>query len=191
MVRFRNRSLLPLLDGVLLTALGLGGLVALLTLIATIGDKELADLVIGLPTEQVGDQLPDRVSLEHAEGVATVADLSLWYRLVWWLVGPAAGLLVVAGASILRAVVATARGGDPFVRDNVRRLRWIGVLAVGFYVLTLVRSLVAILIQRHLGLDDIFASADITPLVWAAVIFALAEIWQRGVDLRDEQQLTV
>lgn len=191
MVRFRDTSLLPLLDGVLLTAVGLGGLVALLTLIAALGSKELADLVVGLPRDQVGELLPDRVSLDHAEGLATVSEVGLGYRLAWWAVGPAAGLLVVAGATILREIVATARAGDPFVRDNVRRVRWIGALAVGFYVLTLARSVVGIVIQRHLGLDDIFASADIIPLVWAAVLLALAEIWQRGVDLRDEQQLTV
>ncbi len=191
MVRLRDRSLLPMLDMVLLTALALGGLVALLALIAAVTSADLADLAIGLPTEEVGELLPPRVSLEQAEGLATATPIGLGYRLLWWLVGPAAGLLVVAGASVLRQIVATARAGDPFVRSNVRRLRLIGALTVGYYLLTVARAGVAVVIQRHLGLDDIFASPDIAPLVWAAVLFALAEIWQRGVDLRDEQQLTV
>jgi len=53
------------------------------------------------------------VALDQTQGLATV-DAGLGYRLAW-SVGPASGLLVTAGAEVLRGIVASARVGDLFV----------------------------------------------------------------------------
>jgi hypothetical protein len=193
MKRLTKRSLFPMLDYVLLLAIGLAGLVALLTLIDTVTSETITDLTIGLPTDEVGAALPAQpgeVQLDDAQGVVT-AHTGLGYRLAWWLVGPATSLLVVAGATILRDVVATAQAGDPFVVGNVRRLRVLASLTAAYFAVTAARPLLAQVIGNDLDIDIVTAPLSYAPLASALALFALAEIWQRGVTLRDEQQLTV
>jgi hypothetical protein len=190
MKRLTKRSLFPMLDYVLLLAIGLAGLVALLTLIDVVTSETVIDLTIGLPADDVRTELPLDVRLFDAEGLV-VADTSLGYRVAWWLAGPATSLLVVAGASILRGVVATARAGDPFVAGNVRRLRVLATLTAAYFAVTAARPLLAQLLDDDLGVDVVTPPLSYAPLVSALALFALAEIWQRGVTIRDEQQLTV
>jgi hypothetical protein len=190
MERLTKRSLLTALDYVLLLAIGLAGLVALLSLIDTVTSKTLTDLTIGLPADDVRASLPAGVELDEPQGLVT-ADTGLGYRLAWWLAGPATSLLVLAGASILRDVVATARAGDPFVVGNVRRIRALAILTAAYFVFTAARSLVAWAIENDLDVDVVTAPLSYAPVASALALFALAEIWQRGVTLRDEQQLTV
>lgn len=190
MKRLTKKSLLPALDVLLLLAIGLAGLVALLSLIDAVTSKTLADLTIGLPAGDVRASLPAAVELGEVEGLVT-ARTGLGYRLAWWLAGPATSLLVVAGASILREVLATAQAGDPFVMVNVRRIRILAVLTAGYFGLTATRPLVARAIQNDLDVDVVTTPLSYAPIVSAVALLALAEVWQRGVTLRDEQQLTV
>jgi hypothetical protein len=190
MPRLTDKNLLPALEGVLLLVMGLAGLVALLTLLDATLASTLTDFPAGLPADQVGAGLPRGVAVDEAMAVVT-AHTGLGYRLAWWVVGPAASLLVMWGAQVLRDIVQTARDGDPFVAGNVRRLRILAGLALGYLGLAVARPLVAIVIRRHLDLDRTTIEISWVPLVAALVLFALAQIWQRGVDLRDEQQLTV
>lgn len=186
----RNRSLLPALDVLLLLVMVLAGLVAGLALLATITDGTVSELTVGLPDNIVASALPDGVEVEEARAVVE-AKTAAGYRIAWWIVGPGASLLVVWGASVLRDIVTTAREGDPFVAANVRRLRHVAFIALGYWALTLLRVPVALLIQNHLEFDHATASASGISLAFAIVLVALAEIWQRGVDLREDQDLTV
>lgn len=191
MVRSRNSSLLPVLDGVLLLTMLVMGIVALVTLLDAVTSSTVGELSVALPTDQPGATLPAGVVVDYAEGVVT-AETGLGERLAWWAVGPASTLVVLAGAYILRELVAAARAGDPFVTANVRRLRVLAALTIGYFLLTVVRSFVGVAIALDgLGLDGVTSTLSIAPVLSALVLFALAEIWQRGVDLRDEQQLTV
>jgi hypothetical protein len=167
MVRLKTRSVLPVLEGLLQLTMLVAGLAALLTLIGAVA----------------GD------ALEEFPGHD--ANAGLGWRLAWWLVGPAASIFVVAGATVLSNIIPTAKAGDPFVVANVRRLRLLGVLTLGYFVVTVARSFVAVAIQDHLGVEQVGTAIEFAPIVFAVVLFALAEIWQRGVDMRDEQQLTV
>jgi Protein of unknown function (DUF2975) len=115
----------------------------------------------------------------------------LGYRLGWWLVGPASSFIVLAGAEVLRGIVATARAGAPFVGANVRRIRVLAALTLGYFVLTVARSLVAVIIQDDLGLERSSPDISFAPIVSAVVLLALAQIWQYGVKLREEQELTI
>lgn len=133
--------------------------------------------------------------LDEAERLVT-AETGVGYRLAWWAVGPASTLVVLAGAYILHELVATARAGDSFVTANVRRIRVLAALTIGYFLLTVARSFVGVAIAIDglglgLGLDNAAATISLAPILSALVLFALAEIWQRGVDMRDEQQLTV
>lgn len=190
MNKLTKRPLLPTLDYLLLLAIGLGGLVALLTLIVAVTSGTLTDLTISLSTDEVRASLPSAVELDGAQALVA-GDTGLGYRLAWWFVGPATSLLVVAGASVLREVVATAQAGDPFIQGNVRRIRILAVLTAVYFGFTAARPLAARLIEGELDVDVVTAPLSYASLMPALALFALAEIWQRGVTLRDEQKLTV
>jgi hypothetical protein len=160
------------------------------TLIDAVTSKSLTDFTIGLSPDDLRASLPPGVTLGDAEGLVD-ARTGLGYRLAWWLVGPASGLLVIAGAEVLRGMVSTTRSGDPFVAANVRRIRALAGLALGYFALTAIRPLAAAAILDDLGLDEPARSLSFVPLASAVVLFALAQVWQHGVALRDEQQLTV
>jgi hypothetical protein len=193
MTRLTTRTLFPALDYVLLLAIGLAGLVALLTLVDTVTSDSLTDLTVTLPADGadgLGAALPGGVQLDEARGLVA-ADTGLGYRLAWWLAGPATSLLVVAGATVLRDVLSTARAGDPFVLGNVRRIRALAILTAAYFAITAARPLVAEAIGNDLDVDIVTAPLSYAPLASALALLALAEIWQRGVTLRDDQQLTV
>jgi hypothetical protein len=74
------------------------------------------------------------------QGLATVPS-GLGYRLGWWAVGPVSSFIVLAGAEVLRGIVATARAGARFVAAYVRRIRVLAALTLGYFVLAVTRSL--------------------------------------------------
>lgn len=64
----------------------------------------------------------------------------------WWALRPASSCWRALRSS--RGIVATARAGDPFVTANVRRIRVLAALTLGYFVLKVARSLLAIIIQN-------------------------------------------
>ncbi|MEA2828142.1 MAG: hypothetical protein QOG43_2581 [Actinomycetota bacterium] len=191
MVRLKDRSWLAVADGALLLTMLLAGLVAGLTLLVAVTSNALGGIAVALPKDQVRDLLAAGVTVDSAQAVVS-GHAELGYRLAWWLVGPATSLLVLWGAWMLHQIVASAGAGDPFVAANVRRIRVLGGLAVGFWVATIAQSMVGMAVQDHLRLHQAHPlNISFDPLVWVVVLYALAAIWQRGVDMRDEQQLTV
>lgn len=90
----------------------------------------------------------------------------------------------------LRLVFRALAAGEPFVSDNVRRLRQIG-FALG--------GIVALEIVAGPGLTMIIPSADIpinigdliVPIFSVLVIFVLSEVFREGARLRREQELTI
>lgn len=104
-----------------------------------------------------------------------------------------AALYVGAFAVILnrlRLVFRALAAGEPFVQDNVRRLRQIGFVLAG-----------AVALQICFGplLSLILPSADvpvdlgdlIVPIFSVLVIFVLSEVFREGARLRHEQELTI
>jgi Protein of unknown function (DUF2975) len=71
------------------------------------------------------------------------------------------------------------------------RIRVLAALTLGYFVLTVARSLVAVIIQDDLGLERSSTDISFAPIVSAVVLLALAQIWQYGVKLREEQELTI
>ena len=104
--------------------------------------------------------------------------------------------LVVAGPIIwlAHAILRSARDGDPFVTDNVRRLRWIAVvLIVGVPLVTIVGNGLLDAIADRADVDAWTAPLEIPgpgPLAGIGVL-ALAEVFAHGVRLRDELEGTV
>jgi hypothetical protein len=104
----------------------------------------------------------------------------------------------------LRELFRRVRDGAPFDPGNAGRLRWLGGLIVAGHVLTVVaggwlgRSVLSsltdasIALRPSLWLDErLLFSFNEGLIVLAAVLFALAEIFNRGAELEDEQSLVV
>jgi Protein of unknown function (DUF2975) len=185
----KTRSL-AMFDAVLLLVIGLTGLVVLLNGIQAVADDRISEVTVGLADDAVRAALPDDVTLQDARALVE-AEVGTGWRLLWWGVGAAMGAVVIAGAEQLRAIVASARAGDPFVTANVRRLRIAGTLALIHSLLSGARIGVDLLLQDHLGTERAVTGNGGYQVALAVVLFAVAEIWQRGVFLRDEQELTV
>jgi hypothetical protein len=190
-MRLETRHVLTVVDALLLVAILVAGLVALLTLIDAVASPSLTDLPaearveapVG-PVDELGPALPSGVSLDRADAFVT-ADVGLVHRLAWWLVGPAGAIMAVAAAEIVRKIVATARTGDPLVTANVRRLRILAAIALGYFVMGAARAWVASTIQGDLGMSEVGAPIPSAPIVVAVALVGLAQIWQRGVELHN------
>lgn len=182
---------LALFDAVLLLVIGLTGLVVLLDGIQVVADGHISELTVGVAEADVRDALPGDVRLQADARAIVDADVGPGWRLAWWGLGATMGAVVIAGAEQLRAVVASARTGDPFVAANVRRLRIVGALAIAHALLSGARMGLDVALQDHLGTERVIVGSGGYQTALAIVLFAVAEIWERGVRLRDEQELTV
>jgi len=97
-----------------------------------------------------------------------------------------AGVLVIVGR--LRRIFVTLTAGDPFHPDNVRRLRFIGiVLAALEFGRYLFRGATALLP----GIDGASYSFNLTSWFSVLVVFVLAEVFREGARLRSEAELTI
>lgn len=104
-----------------------------------------------------------------------------------------AALYVSAFAVILnrlRLVFRALAAGEPFVQDNVRRLRQIGFVLAGAVALQIcfgpLLSLILPSAEVPVDIGDL-----IVPIFSVLVIFVLSEVFREGARLRHEQELTI
>ena len=98
-----------------------------------------------------------------------------------------AGVLVIVGR--LRRIFVTLTAGDPFHPDNVRRLRFIGLVLAG---LELGRYLFWAASTWLLpGVDREGQGFNLTTWFSVLVVFVLAEVFREGARLRSEAELTI
>jgi DUF2975 family protein len=107
--------------------------------------------------------------------------------------------LIVVGLGLallwqMRNLLLSVRRGDPFIAENVRRLRTIGfVLILGFPIATFVTSLLESWLAdtSDVGVSGPL-SIDIGPALVAGLgVFVLAEVFAHGARLREDVQGTV
>ncbi|PHR63192.1 MAG: hypothetical protein COA47_00830 [Robiginitomaculum sp.] len=97
--------------------------------------------------------------------------------------------------SRLRKIFATLIAGDPFVPENATHLRTIWMILVGFEALNMAFSSGTLLAQRVFG--EMFAGLrgefHMNWSLWlaVAVLVVLAEIFNEGAKMRQEQKLTI
>jgi hypothetical protein len=116
------------------------------------------------------------------------------YRL-WALVQALEALAAAAGLWMLRGIANSLRFGDPFIAANAGRLRIIGLLLL---TVPLLVQFATGIVESELALTTALAEfgnpswlISFLPAFFAAIVLTLAEIWKRGVALRDEQKFTV
>jgi len=86
--------------------------------------------------------------------------------------------------SVLRKIVGTLLGGDPFIPENISRLRLI-------WIVIALSEIVRIIVVNVTGDGEMVM--DIRPATWflVFVIAALAEVFRHGAELRRDAELTI
>ncbi|MFC1619859.1 DUF2975 domain-containing protein [Candidatus Neomarinimicrobiota bacterium] len=149
------------------------------------------------------DELVFEVEINRAEGELRIKDALPWglklYSQAVVLLGMAISLGIVF---CLRRIVGTLKTGSPFIVENARRLRWIAVLIIGlgvserFFTWTYYRLFTSKIelagIDPHmLKLNDLTFGMPWDFLTAGILVLLLAEVFRMGVELQDEQRLTV
>jgi hypothetical protein len=164
-------------------------------------DAELADPV------DFGDRLTTRIDdggivVDADSGLApvdlgapvtarfTFTDPTTDQRVIWVLWQVAGPLLAIAGIWLALLILRTAKGGDPFVAANVRRL-WIlsNLIAIGGTAYSMFSGFAGtLMIQRSAAMDlaPVQFSVSFLPIIAGIGVAVLARVWQVGVDLRDD-----
>lgn len=116
------------------------------------------------------------------------------------------GTLAVAGLSaaviagcwfivlrMLRYVVGTVIEGDPFVPENINRLRWIWVVIAGSEIFRMVIVLFSGIAVNSASVTSAENGLDIRIGTWffIFVIAALSEAFRVGAEMRRDQELTI
>ena len=125
-----------------------------------------------------------------------VTILPWWLFAVIWTYVAAAVAVSLMFLHHLRRILQRVRAGEPFDATNAPRLRWLGLRALAFAVVTGVAEFVTSLAVRSGLISERVAvplgfSLDGSVVFFGIVLLSLAEIFRRGAELEDEQSLTV
>jgi hypothetical protein len=159
-------------------------------LVKVIGGDALPEPVaVALPVAGVGVDLPAGVEIVDLQA-RLVADASVGWRVVWGLMSLLPALIVGGALWIMFRLLRDER--DPFTMVNVKRLQMLAGLAAAYLAVMGVRGLVEMELERSLGLDALDTEfAFVVPFFLALLCGALAEVFRRGVAMREEQELTI
>ena len=107
-----------------------------------------------------------------------------------------AGVMVILGLvwTVVRkliAIVATVSDGDPFVRANAIRLRFIGWLLIAIELGGIPLALLASRVADRFGDNDVNYEISVSGLLAILMTFVLARVFQRGAEMREELEGTV
>ena len=149
------------------------------------GDRTLG--VHADPGNGVAATAPDGFEIVEVTG-KLVASRGIYFM---WSVGQVFQMVAVAAIALLvLPVVLSARRREPFAAANVRRF----LVAAALSAVGQVGAFVSSMAEMRAKIDlDITASVD-TSLIWVPVAFmfyALATVFRRGVDLRDDAEFTI
>lgn len=134
--------------------------------------------------------------IEDASGVLDIA-----VRQRGLVLGVAAGVAVLGALALwvlgqLRAVFRTLREGRPFVPANVRRIRWVGVGVIAGELLGDALGFAGnYYTAAHFAAEGIrftsWPDIDVATIISGLVILAIAEVFNAGTRLEEDQSLTV
>lgn len=105
------------------------------------------------------------------------------------------GAIIVAAyicvVRLMGKIVKTLQAGDPFVPENISRLRKIWMIIAGAEIFRMATKLI-VASSEALGSDE-GVVLDIRVITWFLVfiIAALAEVFRHGTELRRDQEFTI
>lgn len=95
----------------------------------------------------------------------------------------------------MRALIASAREGDPFIPENARRLNAMAWLLLGATILAVLvgelRAALANRVDGHGGHAIDYSPYDLHSLLIVLVLFILARIFRHGAAMREDLEGTV
>ena len=91
----------------------------------------------------------------------------------------------------LLGIVDSVREGDPFIRDNARRMQNIAWTLLGMQVLHVLIGFVASRTKSEVQQLDIDWSFSITPWIAVLLLFVLARVFEHGARMRADLEGTV
>jgi len=91
----------------------------------------------------------------------------------------------------LVSVIDTVALGTPFSRDNARRLRAMGWLALAIQGIALLVAPLAAWIESHFPEAELQVGLDLTGLLTALLLFILARVFDTGARLAEDVEGTV
>jgi hypothetical protein len=91
----------------------------------------------------------------------------------------------------LLGIVDSVRDGDPFIRDNARRMQNIAWTLLGMQVLHVLIGFVASRTKSEVQQLDIDWSFSITPWIAVLLLFVLARVFEHGARMRADLEGTV
>jgi hypothetical protein len=181
--------------GLLTTALVLAvvaPIAIVLMLLAPGGGK--TTITVNVPSSAVR-ALPDGAELASSVPVKVdLSDPSAKQVLGILLGGAIPYAVAIFVLNELRKIVGTVRRGDPFITENVRRLRWIGyALIIGGPLIQIVPQFFAQAVAESAGMNSSFTHYDIPPtLTFVGIgVLVLAHVFAHGVRLREDVEGTV
>lgn len=134
----------------------------------------------------------------------TAARLSLpsdarWLRAFATLDFVMAATLLLLGSRIMHRAASDANGRAPFHHSNYRHLRQLGGVFLAAWMWLAISGVIGqILAINRLGFEDgappsmLLLNAIMDPTLWfSIIILAVAEIFRKGIHLREENDLTV
>jgi hypothetical protein len=88
-------------------------------------------------------------------------------------------------------IVDTVRAGDPFIRDNARRMQTIAWTLLGMQVMHMLIGFVAARTRSEVQELDIDWTFSITPWIAVLLLFVLARVFEHGARMRADLEGTV
>ena len=88
-------------------------------------------------------------------------------------------------------IVDTVRAGDPFIRDNARRMQTIAWTLLVMQVMSVLIGIVAAQTRSEVQQLDINWSFSITPWIAVLLLFVLARVFEHGARIRADLEGTV
>ena len=189
---------LRVLEGLVTAGLVVAGAVAAIALagVSSIGgvgsgapiavDLDPARVVPGL-----GRRLPAGVAVQAVRATVVHRPAGLLEHVLVRLQVLPLALLALAVLVLLRRIVRSVVDGDPFVQENVRRLRTIGWLVALSPVLLVVAQVARSGLVARSSVGDLAVShitIAFVPILIGGLLLVLAEVFAAGVRLREDTE---
>ena len=188
------------LEGLVTAGLVVASIVAVMAL-AGVSSIGFAGVGRGAPIEvdldpakvapDLTQTLPAGVEVEAVRATVVAKPSGLWEHLLVRLQVLPVVLLALAVLVLMRRIVRSVVAGDPFVEENVRRLRIIGwLVALSPILLVLAQIARSELVSRSTVADLVLSHITIAlvPILIGGLLLVLAEVFAEGIRLRKDTE---